>query len=81
MLLFINWIKQSCKTKLRADQTGLVNAKTMGFVCAIVEALLVVVVIILFGLISAIIFEAYRRRDNHAYVNDPNFQFLFFSIS
>ncbi|KDO67620.1 hypothetical protein CISIN_1g019818mg [Citrus sinensis] len=43
----------------------------MGFVCAIVEALLVVVVIILFGLISAIIFEAYRRRDNHAHIEAP----------
>lgn len=43
----------------------------MGFVCAIVESLLVVVVIILFGLISAIIFEAYRRRDNHAHIEAP----------
>ncbi|OMO58985.1 Glycosyl transferase, family 2 [Corchorus capsularis] len=43
----------------------------MGFLLTIVELLAALILIVLFGLVSAIVFEAYRRRNNNAHVEAP----------
>ncbi|GAV68884.1 Glycos_transf_2 domain-containing protein [Cephalotus follicularis] len=43
----------------------------MGFLLTIVELLIVFVLIVAFGLVSAIFLEAYRRRDNHTHIEAP----------
>ncbi|KAJ4719870.1 dolichyl-phosphate beta-glucosyltransferase-like [Melia azedarach] len=43
----------------------------MGFLCAVVEVLLGLVLVVLFGFVSAIILEAYRRKYNRTHVEAP----------
>ncbi|KAF5733822.1 glycosyl transferase family 2 family protein [Tripterygium wilfordii] len=43
----------------------------MGFLWTVAELLAALILIVLSGLLSAIVFEAYRRRHNHAHVEAP----------
>ncbi|XVE99562.1 hypothetical protein REPUB_Repub03eG0209700 [Reevesia pubescens] len=43
----------------------------MGFLLMIMEFLAALILIVLFGLVSVIVFEAYRRRHNNAHVEAP----------